>query len=38
MSDTQGRLDKISTEELLDTYIFVKFCFQAIKHSKNMLT
>ncbi len=36
--EVQERLDKIETEELLDVYVFVKFCFQAIKHNKNMLT
>ena len=37
-SEFQERLNKIATEEILDCYIFVKLCFQAIKHKKNLLT
>lgn len=37
LSEVQEKLNKIETEELLDCYIFVKLCYQAIKHSKNML-
>ena len=36
IEQTQEKLDKISTEELLDLYIFVKFCYNAVNHSKNM--
>lgn len=34
--DIQERLGKVENEELLDLYIFVKFCLQSIKHSKTM--
>lgn len=37
-SEFQEKLNKIATEEILDCYIFVKLCFQAIKHKKNLLT
>lgn len=38
ITDIQDKLSKIENEELLDLYVFVKFCYQAIKHSKNMHT
>lgn len=36
IEQTQDKLDKVETEELLDIYIFVKFCYNALNHSKNM--
>jgi hypothetical protein len=38
ISETQEGLDKIENDELLDLYIFVKFCYQAVRHSQNMHT
>ena len=30
------RLEKVDTEELLNIYVFLRFCGQVIKHSKDM--
>lgn len=32
----QNRLTKIPNEEIVDLYVFVKYCYEAITHNENM--